>query len=68
MKLQIASLFAAALMAGSVAAHSWLECVDSDVPNYAAAKADPNIDPYVLSTPLALCLFKVCYYTECVPY
>lgn len=67
MKLQITSLFAAALMAGSVAAHSWLECVDSDVPNYAAAKADPNIDPYVWPAPLP-CLFEVCYYAEYIPY
>lgn len=54
MKFQITSLFAAALMAGSAAAHSWLECVDTDVPNHDAAQANPNIDPYVSPTPLSL--------------
>lgn len=58
MKFQITSLFAAALLAGSAAAHSWLECVDTDVPNHDAAQADPRIDPYVLPPhtlpPLAL--------------
>lgn len=52
MKFQITSLFAAALMAGSAAAHSWLECVDTDVTNYAAAKADPTLTVYVSPPPL----------------
>lgn len=44
-------------MAGSVAAHSWLESVDTEVPNYAAAKADPTIDPYVTTLSL-LCIYS----------
>jgi len=35
---------AAAMLAGSAYAHSWLECVDTKVSNYDAVKADPTLD------------------------
>ena len=49
MKLQFHSL--ALFLAGSVQAHSWLECVNTDVKNYAEAKADPSVNVYVFLSP-----------------
>jgi hypothetical protein len=31
-----------AVLVGSAAAHSWLECVDTDVPNKAYYQANPS--------------------------
>ena len=49
------SLLTAALLVTSAAAHSWLECVRDEVKNYAAVKADANLNPYV-SLRLPWCL------------
>ncbi|RPB01619.1 hypothetical protein L873DRAFT_1675563 [Choiromyces venosus 120613-1] len=42
MKFQLASLIS--VLAATVSAHSWLECVDTDVSNLEAAKANPALD------------------------
>ncbi|KAG0127541.1 hypothetical protein HOY82DRAFT_490386 [Tuber indicum] len=42
MKIQLASLIS--VLAASASAHSWLECVDTNVANYEAARANPDLE------------------------